>query len=189
MRGTSEETFRALLDERGIVRPDALVLPDLRLCYGVFSQDRDARFDLIRLQGHADRFFGAKVGLTVDKRYGRDPLPADAARVVVLAGDRGASGTRLMVGRPTSPEDLLRASEAEQRQGTSGLAQLAHRCPTIWLVVPETPEDRAALTLAAILASVMLGPILEPAHDAGHAALFGVRTARLELERIGRAYR
>jgi hypothetical protein len=47
----------------------------------------------------------------------------------------------------------------------------------VWLVECEGPDDRAALRLAAILAGVLLGPILAPRG----AALFGPKTARGEL--------
>ena len=69
--------------------------------------------------------------------------------------------------------------------GTFGLALLARRCKTIWLLVPEVEEDRAALTLAAIFASHMLGPIMSP----GGQELYGVRGARLKLEGRPRPYR
>jgi hypothetical protein len=55
----------------------------------------------------------------------------------------------------------------------------------VWLVVRESPDDRVALTLAAILASALLGPVLAPEGD----ELFGVRTARLKLEGRARPYR
>jgi hypothetical protein len=42
-----------------------------------------------------------------------------------------------------------------------------------------------ALTLAAIFASVLLGPIVPPKGD----RVFGVRTARLELEKKSAPYR
>ena len=52
------------------------------------------------------------------------------------------------------------------------------RCGSIWIVEREGPEDRTALVLAAVIASVCLGPIL------GDGALFGVRTARVMLELV-----
>jgi hypothetical protein len=41
----------------------------------------------------------------------------------------------------------------------------------------ETPDDAVALRLAAIVAGVVLGPVLSP----GGAALFGPKTARRTL--------
>ena len=66
------------------------------------------------------------------------------------------------------------------RAGYTGLALLARRCKTIWLVVREGPSDRLALHLAAILASLLLGPIL----DASAGELFGIKTARAKLEKL-----
>jgi hypothetical protein len=59
----------------------------------------------------------------------------------------------------------------------AGLADLAARCPQVWLVEREEPEDLVALRLAAILAGVALGPILSP----GAGELFGPKTARERL--------
>jgi hypothetical protein len=50
----------------------------------------------------------------------------------------------------------------------------------VWLVETASEPDRAALLLAAILASVVLGPILSP----DGRDLFGVRTARAKLEAL-----
>src|SRR5205807_3014375 len=106
----------------------------------------------------------------------------DAARVVVASADASASGARLCYGCPTTSDDLIAAAEAEQRMGTYGLALLARRCKTVWTIVPEAAvgaDDRVALTIAAILASTLLGPIVTP----GAASIFGVKGARLALER------
>jgi hypothetical protein len=55
----------------------------------------------------------------------------------------------------------------------------------VWLVARESEDDRVALTIAAILASSLLGPILTPAGD----ELIGVRSARMKLEGRARPYR
>jgi hypothetical protein len=55
----------------------------------------------------------------------------------------------------------------------------------VWLVVREADDDRAALTIAAVLASMLLGPILAP----DGREIFGVRTARLKLEGRPSPYR
>ena len=61
----------------------------------------------------------------------------------------------------------------------TGLALLARRCQAVWIVERADGEpDRLALLLSAILASVLLGPILDPARG----ELFGVKTARAKLE-------
>ncbi|MBS2015241.1 MAG: hypothetical protein JST00_20295 [Deltaproteobacteria bacterium] len=181
MKTLSEEELRALLDDRGILAPGALAPPPRARCLAVFAQRPDPRLDVEALKQQASRFFATKLGLTVDKRYGTDPPIADAARIVVSGADPGASGTRLCYGRAASADDVAAAEEAERQQGSTGLALLAQRCRTVWLVVPEPGDDgadRVALTIAAIFASTMLGPILVP----GGREIFGVRTARMKLE-------
>lgn len=182
----SEERFRQRLDERGVMKPGALPAPERSSAYLVFSQRPDACLDMTSIKQHAQRFFATKVGLTVDKKYGDDPPGSDAARIVVATDDGLASGTRLCFGRAADMTDLAIVEDAERAQGSTGMALLAQRCPTIWLIETEGgEEDRVALTLAAILASVLLGPIVPPKAD----RVFGVRTARLELEKKTTPYR
>lgn len=177
-----EAAFRDLLDARGILKPDLLDPPPREKTWIVFSQERDVRLDVTRLQTQAARFFAAKIGLTVDKRYeGELPL-VDAARVVLAASD--AAGTRLCFGRRAEPADVAAVEAAEAATRSYGLAQLAQRCPIVWSIVPSIDHDRVALALAAIFASLFLGPIVSPGGEA-----FGVRTARMKLEARGAPYR
>lgn len=181
----SEDAFRRLLDEKGILRAAALEPPLRWGSYAVFAQRPDARLGLETMKRHSERFFSTKIGITVDKHYDDAPLAVDAAHVVVASDDATAKGTRLCFARPTEQEDLQAAQAAEEAQGTSGLAQLAQRCPMVWLVVPEGEDDRTALTIATIFASTLLGPILSP----DGSGIFGVRTARMKLESSTRPHR
>ena len=185
MTALGEERFRELLDERGILRPGALASPERSASYTVFVQRNDAVLDVPALKQHASRFFGAKLGLTVDKKYGFDPPKTDAARIVLSTDDGTATGTRLCFGRRAIGLDHAAAEAAERLQATHGMALLAQRCPTVWLVVRETEDDRVALTIATILASSMFGPILSP----DESELFGVRTGRMKLEGRASPYR
>lgn len=181
----TEEAFRELLDDHGVLRPGSLASPDVDICYAVFSQRTDVRLDVEAIKRQAERFFAARVGITVDKRYDDGAPEVDAARFVIAGDDGTSAGTRLCYGRRIEPDDLARAEQAERAMGTYGLALLAQRCKTIWLIVPEAEEDRAALTLAAVFASHMLGPIMSPSAE----KIYGVRGARLELERHTSPYR
>ncbi len=185
MPALTEEAFRALLDESGILRAGALASPARDRSYAVFAQRSDLRLDVDALKRQAEQFFATKLGLSVDKRYDDRAPYADAARVVIAGGDGTAAGTRLIYGRAVDTTDLVAAEEAERAMGTYGLALLAQRCKTIWMVVPEVEEDRAALSIAAIFASSMLGPILGP----GGKEIYGVRGARLKLEGRASPYR
>jgi hypothetical protein len=181
----TEEAFRAMLDDRGVLRPGALAQPDRERSYAVFSQSPEVRLDVEVVKRQAEQFFATKLGITVDKRYGDHAPESDAARIVVASGDGTSSGTRLVHGRAADAADVAAAEEAERAMGTYGLALLAQRCKTIWTVVPEVEDDRAALTIAAIFASTMLGPILSP----GGREIYGVRGARLKLEGRASPYR
>jgi hypothetical protein len=180
-----EQRFREMLDDRGLLRHGVLASPDRSAAYTVFVQRDHAILDIAGLKTHAARFFTTKLGLTVDKTYVDAPPEIDAARVVLASDDGTASGTRLCFARRTHPSDLAAAEQAERAQQTHGMAHLAQRCPMVWLIVRESASDRVALTLAAILASALLGPILSPEGD----ELFGVRTARMKLEGRARPYR
>ncbi len=155
MRFFTEEAFRELLDERGLLRPGTLAPPDRNSSYAVFAQVSDLRLDIEALKRQAQQFFATKLGMTVDKRYGDAAPEVDAARIVVSSGDGTASGTRLCYGRAADSSDHAAADEAERAIGTCGLAHLARRCKTIWTVEPQAEDDRAALTIAAILASAL----------------------------------
>lgn len=182
-----EEAFRAHLDAHGILRAGSLAPPDRSASFAVFAQRNDATLPLEPLKRQALQFFRTRFGLSVDKEYGDEPLLEDAARMVVAGEDATARGTRLVYGRPARPEDVEAAENAERATGASasGLSLLARRCRMVWLVVPSAGDDRAAVTISAILASVLLGPILAP----GSERIFGVRTARLDLERTAHPYR
>lgn len=187
MRCPTEDELRAALDERGVLRPGALGAPARREAYTVFAQRGDACMDALAWQHHARTFFGARVGLTIDKRYEGAPRPRiDAARVII-ADEAGPGDVRFVFGRPRGADDLVLAEQAEARGGGAGLALLARRCGTVWLIGLEREDDRAALRLAAVLASVELGPILAPVDPDDRRprdgpALFGVRTARALLD-------
>ena len=173
-----EEELRALLDERGLLLAEH-PLPSGDAAFTVFSQRPDARIDVAEWGRHAERFFATRLGLTVEKRYDRRIPVRDVARVVLapvrdVAG--APAGARLCWGRPRTEEDLRAARDAEG--AGAGLADLTRRCPQVWLVETPTDDDPVSLRLAAILAGILLGPILSP----GGRALFGPKTAR---ERLG----
>jgi hypothetical protein len=111
--------------------------------------------------------------------YDSDPPMTDAAEVVIVAPGC-PEAARVCYARPRTDDDLSAAEGVDARAGYSGLGLLARRCPMVWLVVTLEEVDRIALRIAAIVASVVLGPILSP----DGTELFGVRTARLKLESL-----
>lgn len=138
--------------------------------YVVFSSSTDTRLDVAHWNAQAERFFATRLDLLGQAGHGE-------ARIFITPPRDEAGGERLLSARPRQAGDLALAEEAEVRQGGGGLVLLARRCQTVWLVGRDAEEDRLALRLAMILASVVLGPIL----DARGPELFGVKTARAKL--------
>jgi hypothetical protein len=148
--------------------------------YLVFAQRMDARVDIDAWNDHAVRFFATRVGLAEDVK--QDPATGvpTAAVSLVLAPQGAPPGIRSLFARPREAGDLALAEEADANAGSPGLALLARRCESVWLVIREVEPDSLALLGAAILASLMLGPIL----DVRGPELYGVKTARAKLDAI-----
>jgi len=135
----------------------------------VFSQDDTPRLRVREWQQNASRFFETE--LQVRESQG------------VVAKLAVGPAAREIRGRVREENDLRDALEAENARG-NGMYDLAERrCGSVWIVEREGPEDRTALVIAAVIASVCLGPIL------GDGALFGVRTAREKIDELGSPYR
>ena len=177
-----EEAFRALLDARGLLREGAEIDFPPSTTLTAFSQSKGITLPLGRFVAAAERFFDCKLGLSVDKRYEGALPDVDAARLVVSSPS--AQGSRLVLVRASTPADLQRAEQAEISQNVTGMFALAKRCPRVLLIESEGTDDRVALLLAALIASVELGPIVTP-----KAEIFGVRTARMKLEALTSPYR
>jgi hypothetical protein len=149
-------------------------IPDQRRSFVVFAQSESAVVDVAAWDAHAQRFFRTRLSLAQES----SPDGAQGAGLLVAPSGEPA-GIRHVQARPRDGEDLVLAERADVAH--TGLALLARRCPTVWLVGRETEsdDDPLALRLAAILASVLLGPIL----DARIPELLGVKSARARFER------
>ncbi len=156
-------------------------MPAGHAVYLVFAQRRDARLDVDAWNAHAERFFATKLGATTPRPSPADPADdalralADEADIVVLHGEPPGE-VRRVTSRAVTPADLELADRAEALH-PGGLALLARRCPHVYEVTRAEADDRVALRLAAILASVVLGPIVDASPN-----IFGVKTARAMLE-------
>lgn len=173
----NDEALRGLLDERGLLRADAPFDPPGD-AWTVFAQRSDARLDVAALRRNAEGFFSATLGLTTPKRHAGEGVERDVA-TVILARSGGQSAARTVWSRPADAGDHARAEDAERESGGGGLGLLAARCRQIWIVERHGPDDEVSLTIAAIFASVMLGPIT------GDREIFGVRGARERLAKLG----
>ena len=86
-----------------------------------------------------------------------------------------------VIERPVLPDDLERARRAEIRGRAAGMATLAARCSTVWvLTAPDDAPEWLVLEACARLAFAALGPVLPP----GEETLLGVRSARERAERL-----
>jgi hypothetical protein len=145
---------------------------DLEACFVVFSQSPATGVDIAGWGAHAARFFRTRLSLA-------EAADATGSAVRIAPEGKPASVRRIRA-RPREAGDLAVAEAADT--GNSGLALLARRCGTVWLVERDAEDaplvGSAALRLAAIVASVVLGPIL----DARVPELLGVKSARSRFE-------
>lgn len=141
----------------------------------VFAQKEGVTLDLPRWQRHARDYFGTTVTAVT---------AGSGHRVSVEGGGLAAAASRGLHLAPRTPEDLAVAERVAAATGGGGLDLLAARCPFVWRIEAQGDDDRASLLLAAVIASVALGPILSPSR----CSLFGVRTARERLE-VGKGHR
>jgi hypothetical protein len=147
--------------------------PDLARTFLVFSQSAGA-VDIDTWSAHASRFFSTRIGFA-------SAAPDDLSFVIAPEGGATA-GVRAAHVRPAEPPDLALAQTAEHKAAADGgrgggLALLAERCGSVWLVERREAADVLSLTLAAILASILLGPIVDPTVP----EIFGVKTAREKI--------
>ncbi|MGO9833091.1 MAG: hypothetical protein ACLP1X_02645 [Polyangiaceae bacterium] len=136
----------------------------------VFAQSAGTSIDVDAWNAHASRFFATRIGLAEDR--------ASPPVALVVAPDGEVPGIRRVLTRPRDAEDLALAEAADARM--TGLALLARRCSSVWLVERAAEPDGLALRLAIVLSSVMLGPVL----DARVPELFGVKTGRAKLDAV-----
>lgn len=148
--------------------------------YLVFSQQSLASIDAGQLTQNARRFFGAQFELRERREEG-----GVGEVVMTVTGPNGTPGVAIHARvRPCQGGDYEAAERAERAGRAGGMAALARRCPSVWEVdVGASGRPSEALRLCAILASVLLGPIMPPEGD----TLFGVKGARERAERLERS--
>lgn len=169
-----------LLDHNGVLRREMEPHAAPARSYRVFLQRFEARFDAGTLETQAARFFGTKLGLMAPKRYGAAAPMADFARLAIAIPQRSTE-LRAVFMRPVRGADHDLASALEIERGATGLGGLARRCNMVAEIERLHDADLSALTLAAVFASVHLGPIM----DLDARDIFGVKTARARIEAMG----
>jgi hypothetical protein len=171
-------------DENGWARGVVAPLPP-REAWTLLSPEPDARVDAARWAHQADAFFGARLVVPLDKRYPSGTLPL-ADRVAVDVGEREATAPLARVWVVTVPLDRAPEALAAARAGVlaiggAGFEALIPRARRVWQVHDARDVDpRAPLLVAAVLASLLLAPIVPP--EGG--AIFGVKGARERLARL-----
>ncbi|MDI1451979.1 hypothetical protein [Polyangium sp. 6x1] len=154
--------------------------------YTLLASDPSARVDIALWAHKARMFFGVALEIEPPKAYPNGETPAaDAAFVSVLRKGRRAATRVHVVTVPVeeAPEARRSAEAGAAAIGGAGMDVLVQRGRRVWQVsneIAEGDDPDAPLTLAAILASILLAPIVPP----GGGTIFGVKGAR---ERLGLA--
>lgn len=155
--------------------------------WSLLSPEPEGRVDALRWAYQAEKFFQARLALVHPKTYPSGTLPLADALEVDIGRHEDTTLTRLLV--VTVPVDrapaVVRAAQlGVEAIGGAGFDALLPRARRLWQVrVPQAGEgDPAApIALAAVLASLLLAPVLPP----GGGTIFGVKGARERLAAAG----
>ncbi len=151
--------------------------------WSLFAPEASSRMDEARWRAQAERFFSASLAIAPAKRYPDGSMPrSDAAEVAVRAGE-AVSRVRLQTLPLEAAPGLRRsADEAVVAIGGAGFDALMRRATRLWQVAADGEGDaRAPLVVTAVLASVLLAPVLPP----GGGTVFGVKGCRERLSAQG----
>lgn len=147
----------------------------------------DARVELLRWTQQALTLVRAELGLveTISDREGWLPAAASLTFTLRREGEH-TEPTRVRV--HTAPiEEAPAAREAADAAvraiGGAGMDFLVARAQRVWMIEAKVPagDPRAPLAMAALLAGVLLAPVVPP--EGG--AIFGLKGARSRLEALG----
>lgn len=152
----------------------------------LLSPEPDARIDAPRWAHQAETFFRLRLTVVQTKRYPAGTLPI-ADRVELDIAPRDATdATRVLV--VTVPVERAREAMAAGMAGAraiggAGFDAILPRTKRVWQVRAAVAQGdaRAPLAAAAVLASVMLAPVVPP----GGGGIFGVKGARERLGAMG----
>ena len=153
--------------------------------WSLFAREPAGRVEAARWVQQARTFFRAELSL-VEGTGGDQPARA-ALAVEVAPADAPRAVTRVAivtVPLADAPEALAAARRGVQAIGGAGFDALLAQAARLWQVgraVGAAGDPRAALVVAAVLASVLLAPVVPP----DEVTAFGVRGARLRLDALG----
>ena len=169
------------LDENGWAV--GAIAPIAGPAWSILSPEADARVDAARWAHQAKTFFRLELEVLTPKRYPSGALPlADMLEVAIGGVDGDRARVRVVtVPIERAPEARRRGLDAAAAIGGAGMDALVLRAKRLWQVADDTAHPHAPLAIAAVLASLLLGPIVPPSAD----AIFGVKGARERLDRLG----
>jgi hypothetical protein len=154
----------------------------------LLAPEPDALVDAPRWAHQARTFFRTALTVVQAKRYPSGTLPlADLFELDLATAADGGATRVLVVTVPAdrAPEALAAGAAGARAIGGAGFDALVPRTRRVWQVRaklgPAGGDPRAPLAAAAILASILLAPIVPP--EGG--AIFGVKTARERLAARG----
>lgn len=163
--------MRSELDDNGWLVGEAEPL-DIASSFTILAPDAESLMHGERIRHQAKRFFALDVTLLTDKRYPGGGWPRTDAALFDVAGEN----IELITFPAEQHPDLMRIARAAGDHVGAGLDVLVRRTKRVWQL-PGAVHEPAPLALAAVLASILLGPILPP----GGEVVFGVKTARERL--------
>jgi len=155
--------------------------------WSLLAPEVSSRVEAERWAHQAETFFRAKVAVVQAKKYPSGALPmTDALEVdVSRKGEEGATRV-VVITAPIdrAPDVVEQAALGVQAIGGAGFDALVAKAKRVWQVQAKPGQGgdpRAPLALAAVLALVLLAPIVPPEET----TIFGVKGARQRLEALG----
>lgn len=176
-------------DAHGWAKGPVTAIP-VHSAYTLFSPDPAARIDIALLAHKARTFFATAFEMDPVKAYPDGKTPeTDVVHIDIHPlGKRDVVPTRvLVVTWPLERDPQIRqvGDAAAHAIGGAGMDVLVARAKRIWQIskdVTRGEDKNAPLRVAAIFASVLLGPIVPPEGN----TIYGVKGARERLERAER---
>jgi hypothetical protein len=173
-------------DENGWYEGAVKLLPPGE-AWSLLAPEPSARVEAERWAHQAETFFRTRLSVVQTKRYPSGALPLADIVEVDLARKGEEKMTRVLV--VTAPLDRApdvreRAALGVQAIGGAGFDVLVEKARRVWQVedrVAEGGDPASPLALAAVLALVLLAPIVPPEET----TIFGVKGARQRLEARG----
>ncbi len=147
--------------------------------FSLLAPDVSSLLNAERVKHQAKKFFALDVTSARPKHYPGGGFPrSDRFSFDVGNGDRTRRVEAITLPLESAPDVARQARVVGDRVG-AGMDVLVRRAKRLWQV-PGDEDDPYALALVAVLASLLLGPVLPP--SAG--TVFGVKTARQRLDAL-----